>query len=334
MPFESEVYGLVALMELQASRMKARVAPGGEPILLLDQDRGAWDHLLIQRGLKALARAETLAERPEPYALQAAIAACHARAGAPDQTDWRRIASLYHALSEVVPTPVVALNQTVAVGMASGRRRAGPDRPAPRRAVAANVSSAPKRSWRSVPTARPRGRSARRVRTGGGDGGEFAGSNPVARPGRRVRSGRGFDNRALVPLDGSMNIAIRACAALAAIALLAVTPAAPPLPPGLTPQLMKMMMTLPKGPVPAIMPPGTQAVSGCIPTMGYHYAKPKDWPFGPIYGFYNGKPTFTEGMVDQKMFASGKNWRRSWCRCRLSHRSRGYLVRITGIPAT
>jgi hypothetical protein len=95
---------------------------------------------------------------------------------------------------------------------------------------------------------------------------------------------------------------------LAAVVLLGVAPPAGKLPPGLTPQIMKMMMALPKGPVPAILPPGTQAGSGCIPTMGYHYAKPKDWPFGPIYGFYNGKPVFTEIMVDQKMFASGKNW--------------------------
>jgi len=120
MPFESEVHGLVALMEIQASRMKARVGPTGEPILLLDQDRGKWDHLLIGRGLKALVRAEALVDVSGPYALQAAIAACHARAGAPEQTDWPRIASFYGALVRIVPTPVVELNRAVAVGMADG----------------------------------------------------------------------------------------------------------------------------------------------------------------------------------------------------------------------
>lgn len=105
-----------------------------------------------------------------------------------------------------------------------------------------------------------------------------------------------------------MKNAIRVCAAFASIALLAVAPSPPPLPPGMTPQLMKMMMTLPTGPVPAMMPAGTKAASGCIPTMGYHYAKPTNWPFGPLYGYYNGKPIFTEIMVDQKMFASGKSW--------------------------
>ena len=120
MPGEAEVHGLVALMEIQTSRSRARVGPSGEPILLLDQDRGRWDHLLIRRGLAALERAETLGGAHGPYALQAAIAACHARARAPEETDWSRIAELYDALAEIVPSPVVALNRAVAVGMAVG----------------------------------------------------------------------------------------------------------------------------------------------------------------------------------------------------------------------
>jgi len=117
---EPEVHGLVALMEIQASRLRARTGPSGEPILLLDQDRGRWDQLLIQRGLTALERAESLGGANGPYALQAAIVACHARARAADQTDWRRIASLYDALAAVVPSPIVELNRAVAVGMAVG----------------------------------------------------------------------------------------------------------------------------------------------------------------------------------------------------------------------
>lgn len=124
-PLEPEVHGLVALMEIQASRARARVSPTGEPILLLDQDRGRWDQLLIRRGLAALKRAETLnAAKPEnspgPYALQAAIAACHARARTADETDWNRIVALYTELSHVVPSPVIELNRAVAVSMASG----------------------------------------------------------------------------------------------------------------------------------------------------------------------------------------------------------------------
>ena len=122
MPIEPEVHGLVALMEIQASRLRARVGPGGEPVLLLDQDRARWDRLLINRGLAALERAETLAERPGPYTLQAQIAACHARAVAPAQTNWSRIAALYEALSQVAPSPVVELNRAVALGMAFGPR--------------------------------------------------------------------------------------------------------------------------------------------------------------------------------------------------------------------
>jgi predicted RNA polymerase sigma factor len=119
-PAEPEVHGLVALMEIQASRLKARVGPDGEPILLLDQDRARWDRLLIRRGLAALARAEALGKAPGAYVLQAAIAACHARARAPEETDWARIADLYGALGKLTPSPVVELNRAVAVGMASG----------------------------------------------------------------------------------------------------------------------------------------------------------------------------------------------------------------------
>ncbi len=119
-PEEPEVHGLVALMEIQASRLRARVGPSGEPILLLDQDRGRWDHLLIRRGLAALERAEKLKGANGAYALQAAIVACHARARTADETDWRRIASLYDALAEVAPSPIVELNRAVAVAMAYG----------------------------------------------------------------------------------------------------------------------------------------------------------------------------------------------------------------------
>jgi len=120
LPQEPEVHGLVALMEIQASRSAARVGPGGEPVLLLDQDRGRWDALLIRRGLQALDRAESLGGAGGPYALQAAIAACHARARTAAETDWPRIASLYDELAVVTPSPVVLLNRAVAVGMAHG----------------------------------------------------------------------------------------------------------------------------------------------------------------------------------------------------------------------
>jgi RNA polymerase sigma-70 factor (ECF subfamily) len=119
-PEEAEVHGLVALMEIQASRLRARVGPSGEPVLLLDQDRARWDHLLIGRGLAALARAEALGGALGPYALQAAIAACHARARAAEETDWARIAALYEALAQLAPSPVVELNRAVAVAMAFG----------------------------------------------------------------------------------------------------------------------------------------------------------------------------------------------------------------------
>src|ERR1700740_3712488 len=117
-PNEAEVHGLVALMEIQASRSKARVDATGAPILLLDQDRARWDRLLIGRGLAALERAERLGEARGPYAIQAAIAACHARAVAPGDTDWARIAALYDELGQIDPSPVVELNRAVAVGMA------------------------------------------------------------------------------------------------------------------------------------------------------------------------------------------------------------------------
>jgi predicted RNA polymerase sigma factor len=121
MPHEPEVHGLLALMELQASRLRARRGPAGEPVLLLDQDRSRWDLLLIGRGLKALDRAEALSPGGlGPYTLQAAIAACHARARTPEQTDWVRIVALYDGLAQVTGSPVVALNRAVAVAMAFG----------------------------------------------------------------------------------------------------------------------------------------------------------------------------------------------------------------------
>jgi len=146
-PAEAEVHGLVALMEIQASRSRARTGPSGEPILLLDQDRSRWDQLLVRRGLQALQRAEELGGVPGPYVLQAAIAACHARARTPDQTDWARIAALYAALAQVTPSPVVELNRAVAVGMASGPA-AGLD------LVDALVSEPSLRSYHLLPSVR------------------------------------------------------------------------------------------------------------------------------------------------------------------------------------
>jgi len=119
-PGEPEVHGLVALMEIQASRSRARTGPSGEPILLLDQDRSRWDHVLIRRGLAALDRATELSGVAGPYALQAAIAACHARARTAEETDWVRIAALYAVLAQLMPSPVVELNRAIAVGMAHG----------------------------------------------------------------------------------------------------------------------------------------------------------------------------------------------------------------------
>jgi predicted RNA polymerase sigma factor len=119
-PNEPEVHGLVALMEIQASRLRARLGPSGEPVLLLDQNRARWDYLLIRRGLAALERAEKLGGTLGPYGLQAAIAACHARARTPPETDWPRMAALYDALAQLTPSPVVELNRAVALAMAFG----------------------------------------------------------------------------------------------------------------------------------------------------------------------------------------------------------------------
>ena len=119
-PDEPEVHGLVALMEIQASRLRARTGPSGEPILLMDQDRGRWDRLLVRRGLAALARAEQLGGARGPYALQAAIVACHARARTGDETDWEWIVALYDALAQLTPSPIVELNRAVAVSVAYG----------------------------------------------------------------------------------------------------------------------------------------------------------------------------------------------------------------------
>ena len=119
-PEEPEVHGLVALMEIQASRFRARAGPTGEPVLLLDQDRARWDHVLVRRGLAALERAEGFGGALGPYTLQAAIAACHARANAPAETDWKRIVALYDALAQLMPSPIVELNRAVAVAMAYG----------------------------------------------------------------------------------------------------------------------------------------------------------------------------------------------------------------------
>ena len=120
MPREAEVHGLVALMEIQSSRLRARLGPGGEPVLLLDQDRSRWDRILITRGMAALERAGQLGTGHGPYALQGAIAACHARALTPDATDWQRIAALYDALAQLMPSPVVELNRAVVLAMAYG----------------------------------------------------------------------------------------------------------------------------------------------------------------------------------------------------------------------
>jgi RNA polymerase sigma factor (sigma-70 family) len=119
-PNEPEVHGLIALMEIQASRLKARVGPGGEAVPLFDQDRARWDRVLVRRGLVALERAEKLGSALGPYGLQAAIAACHARARTSEETDWQQIAALYDALAQLTPSPVIELNRAVAVAMAFG----------------------------------------------------------------------------------------------------------------------------------------------------------------------------------------------------------------------
>jgi RNA polymerase sigma factor (sigma-70 family) len=146
-PGEPEAHGLVALMQIQASRLRARVGPSGEPVLLRDQDRGRWDQLLIRRGLTALARAEAIGGEPGPYRLQAAIAAHHARARTVEQTDWAGIAALYAALARLTPSPVVELNRAVALAMAFG--------PAAGLAVVDTLTSEPSlREYHLLPTVR------------------------------------------------------------------------------------------------------------------------------------------------------------------------------------
>jgi predicted RNA polymerase sigma factor len=122
-PGDAEVHGLVALMEIQSSRLRARLGPAGEPVPLLEQNRGSWDQLLIRRGFAALLRAERLGQPAGPYFVQAAIAVCHARAWTAEETDWPAIAALYDTLTRIAPTPVVELNRAVAVGMAFGPAR-------------------------------------------------------------------------------------------------------------------------------------------------------------------------------------------------------------------
>jgi RNA polymerase sigma factor (sigma-70 family) len=146
-PDDAEVHGLVALMEIQASRIRARAGRDGEPILLLDQNRAQWDQLLIHHGLAALGRAEKFAARRGPYTLQAAIAACHARAGAAELTDWKRIAALYGELAALMPSPIVELNRAVAVAMAEG--------PAAGLAIVDRLTSEPSlRSYHFLPSVR------------------------------------------------------------------------------------------------------------------------------------------------------------------------------------
>ena len=151
-PREPEAHGLIALLEIQASRNAARTRPNGEPVLLLEQDRSHWDMLLIRRGLAALKRAETLPGPLGPYGLQAAIAACHARALDAEETEWVRIAALYDALAQVSPSPVVELNRAVAIGMAFGPVRAG--RRDDRQRARANAAARPRGGVRLI-RARP-----------------------------------------------------------------------------------------------------------------------------------------------------------------------------------
>ncbi len=154
-PKEAEVHGLVALMEIQASRTRARTDARGQPVLLLDQDRARWDQLLIRRGLAALAHAESLVRPLGPYTLQAAIAACHAQARTAEETDWQRIVALYDALVELTQSPVVELNRAVAVGMAYG--------PAEALAIIDNIVDEPRALQLSLAAER-QGRLARQAR--------------------------------------------------------------------------------------------------------------------------------------------------------------------------
>jgi RNA polymerase sigma factor (sigma-70 family) len=181
LPQETEVLGLVALLEIQASRSRARTGPAGEPILLLDQDRARWDQLLIGRGLAALTRAEGLGGALGPYALQAAIAACHARARAPEETDWTRIAALYDALAELAPSPVV--EQPGGGGGDGVRPGGGPGarRPACLGARAAGLSPPAERARRSPGPTRSRRRGESGVRACGRAHAERPGARAAAR---------------------------------------------------------------------------------------------------------------------------------------------------------
>ena len=179
---EPEAHGLVALMEIQASRSRARVGPAGEPILLLDQDRARWDRVLIGRGLRALERAGALGGAQGPYALQAAIAACHARARVAHETDWARIAALYEALARLTPSPVVELNRAVAFSMAFGPAAGLALADAlTRGAVAQGISPAAERARRSAHEAGPQGGGAGGVRARGVTGAQRARAQPAAR---------------------------------------------------------------------------------------------------------------------------------------------------------
>ena len=174
-PHEPEAHGLLALMELNASRTAARTDAAGEPILMLDQNRALWDQLQIRRGMQALGRARELGGAGGFYALQAAIIACHAQARTAGDTDWSRIAGLYAELAAVVRSPIIELNRAVAVGMAEGPEAALAivDRLAAR-ARAQGLSPAAERSRRPAPQARPLRGGARRVRSGRGAGGQQA----------------------------------------------------------------------------------------------------------------------------------------------------------------
>ena len=186
-PEEPEVHGLVALMEIQASRSRARIGPSGEPVLLLDQDRARWDQLLIRRGLAALERAEELGGALGPYALQAAIAACHARARTAEETDWARIAALYDALAQLAPSPVVELNRAVAVAMAFGPA-AGLELvdALTLGALARELPPPAERARRPPRQARPLRRGAPGVRARGGADAQRPRARAAARARRRV----------------------------------------------------------------------------------------------------------------------------------------------------
>ena len=184
-PAEPEVHGLVGLMELQASRAAARVDQAGRPVLLLEQNRARWDRLLIRRGLAALERAQDLDVGLGPYALQASIAACHARAATPEETDWPRIAALYDALAQAAPSPVVELNRAVAVGMAFWPGGgAGDHRCAAGRQVAAQLPVAAQRAGRPAPETGPPRRGSRGVQARRRIGGQRARTRVAVGQGR------------------------------------------------------------------------------------------------------------------------------------------------------